>query len=659
MATQGARGMGARFGRWQHRWQLSVPASAAVASVEATGTRVAKRRLTTSRVARVRKLAVDLAEYPVSRTRNFSIIAHIDHGKSTLADRLLEITGAIRKDTDNKQVMDRLQVERERGITVKAQTASIFHEKDGSEYLLNLIDTPGHVDFGYEVACSLAACEGTLLVVDATQGVQAQTLANFFLAFERGLDIIPVINKVDLPHADPERVAREMVELFDVTEEEILWVSAKSGLGCSEVLDAIVDRISAPKVEGDELKAVLFDSWFDSFRGVIGMVQMRGGTLQKGQSIEFASTGRTHDVAEVGILHPGQLEVEKLYAGQVGYMISGIKDTKLARMGDTIWTTGSPVEPMPGFKPAKSMVFSGLYPADQSDFTVLTSAIDRLCLNDSSVTVRREQSPALGSGYRLGFLGMLHMEVFGQRLEQEHAMDTIMTAPSVSYKAELADGTEVEVDSPTDYPDPAKRNFVMHEPMVSTTLVFPEKYMGKMIQICQERRGAQTDLNYIDSSRVIMVYRMPLNEVVDDFFDEVKGASSGYATVDYEDDGYEQSDIALVSVALNGDPVDALSFLVHSSRAFPKGKLICKRLKEAISRQLYDVAIQAKVKGAIIARETVKAMRKDVTAKCYGGDITRKKKLLNKQKEGKKKMRMIGTVEVPKEAFLSIMKRNK
>lgn len=601
---------------------------------------------------------IDLAKYPPERIRNFSIIAHIDHGKSTLADRLLEMTGAIRSDVDNKQVMDRLQVERERGITVKAQTASIFHTYKGQNYLLNLIDTPGHVDFGYEVSCSLAACQGTLLVVDAAQGIQAQTLANFFLAFERELSIVPVMNKVDLPHADPKRVSQQMVTIFDVEEEDILPISAKSGLGCEDVLSAIVEKIPPPQVTSEKLKAVLFDTWFDSFRGVVGMIQMHSGKLTRGDKIAFASTGKLHDVIEVGILHPGQIQVDCLHAGQVGYVITGIKDPKLARIGDTIHLAGESVDPLPGFKPSKPMVFSGLFPTDQSEFGNLTTAIEKLCLNDGSVTVRREISPALGSGYRLGFLGMLHMEVFGQRLEQEFNLETIITSPSVSYMCEFKDGKKESIDSPTDFPGAGTLNFTMYEPMVIATLVFPDEYMGKMIEMCQDRRGVQVSLDYIDSSRTIMKYRLPLEEIVTDFFDEVKSASSGYATVDYEDDEYEAAEIVLVSLLLNNEPVDALSFLVHSTRAYARGKLMCKKLKETINRQLYDVAIQAKVKGAVVARETVKAMRKDVTAKCYGGDITRKKKLLNKQKEGKKKMRMIGTVEVPKEAFLAIMKRN-
>eukprot|EP00040_Diaphanoeca_grandis_P029384 m.172125 g.172125 ORF g.172125 m.172125 type:complete len:719 (+) comp31669_c0_seq2:55-2211(+) len=598
--------------------------------------------------------SIDMTKYPPERIRNFSIIAHIDHGKSTLADRLLEMTGTIRESGANKQVMDRLQVERERGITVKAQTASIFYTHEGEEYLLNLIDTPGHVDFGYEVSCSLAACEGTLLVVDAAQGVQAQTLANFYLAFERDLDIIPVLNKVDLPTAQPEKVCRELQSVFDIEEHTVLHASAKSGIGIDGILKAVVERIKPPTVEGDKLKAMLFDTWFDSFRGVIAMVQMRSGVLKKGQKVTLASTGHSYDVIEVGVLHPHQIEVDQLMGGQVGYVITGLKDTSLARVGDTLFETSAPVEPLAGFKPAKCMVFAGLYPADQGDYEALASGIKRLCLNDSSVSVRREQS-TLGSGFRLGFLGMLHMEVFGQRLEQEHNMETILTSPSVSYRSETHDGETIVIESPADFPDHHK--IQMLEPMVSGTLVFPQQYLGQIIKVCQERRGVQTSMSYIDANRVVMVYRLPLNEIVEDFFDVIKGVSSGYATFDYEEDGYDYSDIVLVELSLNGDPVDALSFISHKSSAFKKGKIICAKLKKTIGRQLYDVAIQAKTKGAVIARETVKAVRKDVTAKCYGGDITRKRKLLDKQKEGKKKMRMIGTVEVPKEAFMNIVKR--
>eukprot|EP00041_Stephanoeca_diplocostata_P016969 m.337148 g.337148 ORF g.337148 m.337148 type:complete len:664 (+) comp20544_c0_seq1:163-2154(+) len=601
----------------------------------------------------------DIGEFDPARIRNFSIIAHIDHGKSTLADRLLEQTGTIKKSKDNKQVMDRLQVERERGITVKAQTATVYTKQRDQTYMLNLIDTPGHVDFGYEVRSSLAACEGVLLLVDATQGIQAQTLANFYLAFERNLTIIPVINKVDLPHAEVERVTNELVNAFDIDPDEIIQVSAKTGVGIDDVLTAIVDRVPPPPVESDvAFKALLFDSWFDSFRGVINLVQVKGGSLRKGQKITMASTGRSYDVAEVGILNPLQLETTALHGGQVGYVVSGMRQNKEARVGDTIHITNKPVDVLPGFKPARCMVFCGLYPVSQEDLEILAVAVEKLCINDPSVSLRKELSPALGSGFRLGFLGMLHMDVFAQRLSQEYAVETIVTAPSVSYKVIYrADKREEIVDNPADFPTVPPRDYQIQEPMVIGTLVFPEQYLGKLITLCQERRGVQKSLDYLDADRVVMVYRLPLNEIVEDFFDAVKGATSGYATFDYEEDGYETADIVKLTIALNGDPVDALSTITHNSRAYERGKEICTRLKGSIKRQLYDVAIQASSKTRIIARETIKAMRKDVTAKCYGGDVSRKKKLLNKQKEGKKKMRMIGTVEVPKDAFLAIMKR--
>eukprot|EP00045_Choanoeca_perplexa_P016827 m.231648 g.231648 ORF g.231648 m.231648 type:complete len:646 (+) comp17368_c0_seq2:88-2025(+) len=608
-----------------------------------------------------KKGLLDLQEYDPQLVRNFSIIAHIDHGKSTIADRLLELTGTIRADGSNKQVLDKLQVERERGITVKAQTASSFYTYKGQRYLLNLIDTPGHVDFNYEVACSLAACQGTLLVVDAAQGVQAQTLANFYLAFEKDLTIIPVLNKIDLQSAQIERSTAQMNSLFDVEPEDVIKVSGKSGHNISEILSAVVERVPPPTGNRSApFKALLFDSWYDEYRGVIALMELIDGSLKPGDKVTSAASGLHYDVQDVGIMYPERTPTTCLYAGQVGYVVLGIKNREEARVGDTFHLKNQPVEPLPGFKPAKSMVFAGLYPLEQIDFEQLASALERLVLNDPAVTMKRDVSAALGPGWRLGFLGMLHMEVFSQRLEQDYHTQVLLTAPSVSYRACTRDGTIIDVESPAQFPATHEIDHCL-EPMVLGTLVFPNDYMGPLLSLCQGHRGVQKELTFIDEHRVVLKYELPLAEVVENFYDEIKASSSGYATFDYEEIGYQVSDLVKVQLLLNGEPVDALSLITHNSRAFSKGKALCRKLKETIPRQLFDIAIQATAKNKVIARETVKALRKDVTAKCYGGDITRKRKLLSRQKEGKKRMRSFANVQLPKEAFLSVLstKKNK
>ncbi|XP_059372214.1 translation factor Guf1, mitochondrial [Carassius carassius] len=611
------------------------------------------------------KESLDMSKFPVERIRNFSIIAHIDHGKSTLADRLLEITGAIAKTASNKQVLDKLQVERERGITVKAQTASLFYQRDGQTYLLNLIDTPGHVDFSYEVSRSISACQGVLLIVDANQGIQAQTVANFYLAFEAQLTIIPVINKIDLKNADPERVEKQIEKVFDIPKEECIRISAKLGTNVDQVLQEVVKRIPPPtaKVE-DPFKALVFDSTFDHYRGVVANIALFGGRVSRGDKIVSAHLGKSYEVNELGLLRPDEHPTETLYAGQVGYVIAGMKEVKEAQIGDTLYLQKQPVEPLPGFKPAKAMVFAGMYPMDQSEYTALRSAVEKLTLNDSSVTVQRDSSLALGAGWRLGFLGLLHMEVFNQRLEQEYNASVIVTAPTVPYKAVLASaklikehGEEViTIINPAQFPD--KSQVVEYlEPMVMGTIIAPDDFTGKIMTLCQSRRAVQKNMFYIDDHRVMMKYIFPLNEIVMDFYDQLKSMSSGYASFDYEDAGYEAADLIKMDFLLNGRPVEELATIVHKDKAYSAGKAICERLKESIPRQMFEIAVQAAIGSKIIARETIKAYRKNVLAKCYGGDITRKMKLLKKQAEGKKKMRRIGNIDVPKDAFINVLKR--
>jgi len=600
---------------------------------------------------------IDLKDFTPDRVRNFSIIAHIDHGKSTLSDRLLEYTGTLSNRKKNEQFLDKLQVERERGITVKAQTASMFYEHNGVMYLLNLIDTPGHVDFSYEVSRSLYACQGALLLVDATQGVEAQTMANFFLAFEQDLTIIPVINKVDVITAQPERVAAQMRSLFDFSDNELIRTSAKTGIGIKDVLDAVVERIPSPKGSTEKLlKALLFDSWFDEYRGVICLIAVHDGVIKKGDEISLAQSGESYEVLELGLMYPEQQATDVLYAGQVGYIISGMKTVKEARVGDTICHTKKIVPPFPGFKPAKPMVFAGIFPVENSDFPLLSDAIEKLTLNDASVSVEKKSSPALGVGYRCGFLGLLHMDVFKQRLEQEYGLNVIATAPSVRYKVSLSNGTEVDIETPSDFPD---QNYIndIKEPIITATIIVPQAYLGAIIALCEEKRGKQIELNYMDSERIILKYKLPLNEVATDFYDQLKSLSSGYASLDYEEAGYESSDLVKLDILLNTKSVDALSVIVHREKAYHIGRDLAEKLRKVIPRQQFEVAIQAAIGAKIIARETISPVRKDVIAKCYGGDITRKNKLLDKQKKGKKKMKQVGNVEVPQEAFLTILKK--
>ncbi|XP_068870294.1 translation factor GUF1, mitochondrial isoform X1 [Aphelocoma coerulescens] len=613
---------------------------------------------------------LDMSSYPVESIRNFSIIAHVDHGKSTLADRLLEITGAISKTDRNKQVLDKLQVERERGITVKAQSASLFYNHEGINYLLNLIDTPGHVDFSYEVSRSLSACQGVILVVDANEGVQAQTVANFYLAFEAQLSIIPVINKfvvlqIDLKNADPERVEKQIEKLFDIPTDECIRISAKQGTNVEKVLQKVIEKIPPPQCNtADPLKALVFDSTFDHYRGVVANIALFGGEIAKGHKIVSAHTKKRYEVNEVGILTPDEQPTQKLYAGQVGYLIAGMKEVAEAQIGDTLFLYKQPVEPLPGFKSAKPMVFAGMYPIDQTEYNNLKSALERLTLNDSSVTVHRDSSLALGAGWRLGFLGLLHMEVFNQRLEQEYNMSVILTAPTVPYKAVLSSAKlikeygkdQITIINPAQFPDKLSVSEYL-EPTVLGTIVTPHEYIGKIITLCQDRRAVQKDMLYIDENRVMLKYLFPLNEIVVDFYDALKSLSSGYASFDYEDAGYQSADLIKMDILLNGNPVEELATIIHNDKARAAGKLLCERLKETIPRQLFEIAIQAAIGKKIIARETLKAYRKNVVAKCYGGDITRRMKLLKRQAEGKRLMRKIGNVEVPRDAFIRVLKR--
>jgi elongation factor 4 len=600
----------------------------------------------------------NLQDFTPDRIRNFSIIAHIDHGKSTLSDRLLEISGTITERQKKEQFLDKLQVERDRGITVKAQTASMFYQYKGIWYLLNLIDTPGHVDFTYEVSRSLYACQGALLLIDAAQGVQAQTMANFYLAFEQDLKIIPVINKIDLPNADPEKVTNQFVNLFDFKAEEVIKASAKANIGIADIFHAIIERVPSLRVSKDKpLRALLFDSWFDEYRGVVCLIALHDGIIKKGDIINLAQASSHYEVLEVGLMYPEPTPTNILYAGQVGYLITGMKTIKEAQIGDTIYHSKKPVELFPGFKPAKPMVFAGIFPVDSEEIGLLEEAIEKLTLNDASVSVEKKTSAALGIGFRCGFLGMLHMEVFKQRLEQEYHLSVIATAPSVLYQIKLAgSGEMITIENPSDFPE---RNHIdeILEPMIDSTIIVPQQYLGSIIKLCEEKRGRQQNLTYLDDTRVILKYRLPLNEVAMEFYGELKGLSSGYASFDYEISGYEPADLVKMDILLNGKPVDALSIIIHKDRAYYIGRDLTQRLQKVIHRQLFEVIIQAAIGAKIIARERVAPLRKDVTAKCYGGDISRKRKLLEKQKEGKKKMKQVGSVEVPQEAFLSLLKK--
>ena len=590
--------------------------------------------------------------------RNFCIIAHIDHGKSTLADRLLEKTNTVALRDMSEQLLDSMDLERERGITIKAHAVTLnYKAQDGEEYTFNLIDTPGHVDFNYEVSRSLAACEGALLVVDASQGVEAQTLANTYLAAEHGLEILPVINKIDLPAADPQRVAAEVEDIIGIDASEAPHISAKAGIGIDEVLEAIV---KLPPPSGDDnkpLQALIFDSYYDSYRGVIVYFRVMDGVVKAGDTIKMMASGATFDVVEVGVMRPGRLEpVKELRAGQVGYLAASIKTVGDARVGDTITHAAKPAaEPLPGYRKVNPMVFCGVFPADGAHYQDLREALERLQLNDASLTWEPETSVALGFGFRCGFLGLLHMEIIQERLEREYNLDLITTAPSVIYRITLTDGSVVMVDNPTNYPDPT--NIAMaEEPIADAHIFAPKDYVGNIMELCQERRGVFIDMKYLDPTRVDIHYELPLNEIVYDFFDALKSRTKGYASFDYELKGYVKSDLVKLDILLNGEMVDALSFILFSGNAYSRARKMCEKLKDNIPRQLFEVPVQAAIGGKIIARETVRAMRKDVLAKCYGGDITRKKKLLEKQKEGKKRMRQLGSVEVPQEAFMAVLK---
>ena len=590
--------------------------------------------------------------------RNFCIIAHIDHGKSTLADRLLEKTNTVALRDMEEQLLDSMDLERERGITIKAHAVTLnYTAKDGEEYTFNLIDTPGHVDFNYEVSRSLAACEGALLVVDASQGVEAQTLANTYLAAEHGLEILPVINKIDLPAADPDRVAAEVEDIIGIDASEAPRISAKAGLNIEEVLESIV---KLPPPSGDdnaELKALIFDSYYDSYRGVIVYFRVMDGVVKAGDTIKMMASGATFDVVEVGIMRPGRLEpVKELRAGQVGYLAASIKTVGDARVGDTITNAKRPAaEPLPGYRKVNPMVYCGVFPADGAHYQDLREALERLQLNDASLTWEPETSVALGFGFRCGFLGLLHMEIIQERLEREYNLDLITTAPSVIYRITLSDGSVIMVDNPTNYPDPTTISMA-EEPIAEAHIYAPKDYVGNIMELCQERRGVFIDMKYLDPTRVDIHYELPLNEIVYDFFDALKSRTKGYASFDYELKGYVKSDLVKLDILLNGEMVDALSFILFSGNAYSRARKMCEKLKDNIPRQLFEVPVQAAIGGKVIARETVRAMRKDVLAKCYGGDITRKKKLLEKQKEGKKRMRQLGSVEVPQEAFMAVLK---
>ncbi|KAF9447669.1 translation factor GUF1, mitochondrial [Macrolepiota fuliginosa MF-IS2] len=622
---------------------------------------------TVSRHAGQKRIVME--EFPCDVIRNFSIIAHIDHGKSTLADRLLELTGTIEKKQvgRNQQVLDKLKVERERGITVKAQTASMLYTHGGQRHLLNLIDTPGHVDFAWEVSRSLAACQAALLLVDASQGVQAQSLSVFHSAKERGLKIIPILNKIDLPAAQPERIAAQIESIFGIDPAEIINISAKTGLGVEAVLQAIIKRVPPPEgSEHEPLKAFMFDSLYDKYRGVISLINLQHGVLKKGDKIVSCHTRKKYEITEIGIMHPEETQVQALYPGQVGYIACNMKQSSEAHIGDTLHRVGAPVDPMPGFKPTKAMVYAGVFPIDNNDFPKLEESINRLTLTDRSVTVQRESSTALGQGCRLGFLGTLHMDVFRQRLEDEYDANIIITAPTVPYKVLYwRDDKEVYVSNPTDFPDvndSTLRVKEVQEPIVKASIIVPEDYFGEMLDLCYSRRGEDMDHKYLDSgtassSRVMLTCTLPLSEIVSDFFDQLKSRSSGFASFDYEDAGYKKSDLAKMTFLLNGKPVDALALIVHKSAQETIGRQWVKKLHKVIPRQLFEVPIQAAVGKKVIARETLKALRADVTAGLYGGHYERKLKHLENQKEGKRLMKKLGKVELPQEAFFDILRK--
>ena len=594
-----------------------------------------------------------------SKIRNFCIVAHIDHGKSTLADRIIEHTGLLTSREMQAQVLDNMDLERERGITIKSQAVrTVYKAQDGGEYIFNLIDTPGHVDFNYEVSRSLAACDGAILVVDAAQGIEAQTLANVYLALDHNLDVFPVINKIDLPSADPQRVKDEIEDVIGLEAQDAPLISAKNGIGIEDVLEAIVNKIPSPAGDADApLQALIFDSLYDSYKGVIVFCRVMEGTVRKGTTIQMMATKAKADVVEVGYFGAGQfIPCEELSAGMVGYITASIKNVKDTAVGDTVTDFNRPCkEPLPGYKKVRSMVYCGVYPADGAKYPDLRDALEKLQLNDAALNYEPETSIALGFGFRCGFLGLLHLEIIQERLEREYNLDLVTTAPGVVYKVHKTDGEIIELTNPSNLPDPSEIDF-MEEPIVTAEIMVTTEYIGSIMELCQERRGRYLGMDYMEETRALLKYELPLNEIIYDFFDALKSRSRGYASFDYDLKGYEQSELVKLDILVNREEVDALSFIVHKDTAYERGRKMCEKLKDEIPRHLFEIPIQAAVGGKIIARETVKAMRKDVLAKCYGGDITRKKKLLEKQKEGKKRMRQIGNVEIPQQAFMSVLK---
>ena len=592
-----------------------------------------------------------------SNIRNFSIIAHIDHGKTTLSDRLLQMTGAVEQREMHEQMLDDMDLERERGITIKARAVTLkYKAKDGQDYTFNLIDTPGHVDFSYEVSRSLAACEGAILVVDATQGVEAQTLANSYLAINNDLAILPVINKVDLPSAEPERVREQIENVIGLDASDAVLASAKAGIGVQEILDKIITHIPAPTGNAaGPLRAMLFDSWYDPYRGVMCLVRMIDGELRRGMKIKFMSTGREYEIGEMGIFTPKPKAMERLGVGEVGFFSANIKDIVLAKIGDTVTEAKANPEMLPGFQEVKPMVFAGLFPIITEEYENLRDAVAKLKLNDASFSFEPENSAALGFGFRCGFLGLLHMEIIQERLEREFNLELLTTAPGARYRVTLTDGEAIEVENPQKLPDPSYIRMI-EEPFFEVTIMTTDEFVGPILALAIDRRGVQKKLEYVAANRVMIVYDMPLNEVILDFFDKLKSISRGYASLDYQFIGYRESDLVKMDILVNGEPLDALSLIVHKDKAFPRGKMLVEKMKEFIPRQMFEVALQAAIGNRIVARETVKALRKNVLAKCYGGDITRKRKLLEKQKEGKKRMKRVGKVEIPQEAFLAVLK---
>ena len=600
-----------------------------------------------------------MADFDQSKIRNFCIIAHIDHGKSTLADRIIEMTGLLTEREMQSQVLDNMDLERERGITIKAQTVrTVYKAKDGEEYIFNLIDTPGHVDFNYEVSRSLAACDGAILVVDAAQGIEAQTLANVYLALDHDLDVVPVINKIDLPSAEPERVINEIEDVIGIEAQDAPQISAKTGLNVEEVLEQIVEKVPAPTGDPNApLQALIFDSVYDSYKGVIVFCRIKEGKISKGTSVRMMATGAVEDVVEVGYFGAGQfIPCEELSAGMVGYFTASIKNVKDTRVGDTVTDNNRPCsEPLPGYKKVNPMVYCGVYPADGAKYGDLRDALEKLQLNDASLQYEPETSIALGFGFRCGFLGLLHLEIIQERLEREYNLDLVTTAPGVIYKVHKTNGEVMDLTNPSNLPDPSTIEY-MEEPMVKAEIMVTTEFIGPIMGLCQERRGQYQGMEYMETTRALLTYHMPLNEIIYDFFDALKSRSRGYASFDYEMIGYERSELVKLDILVNKEEVDALSFIVFEGSAYERGRKMCEKLKEEIPRQLFEIPIQAAVGGKIIARETVRAMRKDVLAKCYGGDISRKKKLLEKQKEGKKRMRQVGNVEIPQKAFMSVLK---